>query len=1492
MSLPNGGIADKLGNQYEIYVFIRELFEVINTKISYVQYEKLIDGDGIDYIVGNKDNSKVLVQCKSGNGNYTKWKTTTLMPIIQKWNKYFYEEKTSFKLISPLNSPKIEGSLLKVNYIESSEGVLELDKATEDFIKEFMSGQGLSYDNNYDREATINILKKLRFENLSKNSLEEILKSKMEMNFWGDAYENLHKIIGVIISGKYYCKKLFLNDVEKILEENNIKFKNLSKDRLLPAKIKSINENFKCNYRKVNNRLLPYEDINEVIEKVFDSEISVIYGRAGVGKSGVCLQLIEYCKKNNLSYIAVELDEYKPEVNLAKWSEIMGLPDDIVNCLNAISSGKDSLIILDQVDSVHRFDDNYKIAKRIFREIRNKVKDINNKELNVEKKCNMHIVFVSREYDLRNDSIISEICEEKQNEMDYHEVKIKELSETSVKSIIGDEYDKQNDNVKMLLKVFNNIYIYMKIRNRHENYLSTNDLIEKWCEQIIKDLKDQKYDVDVAEKIFLELKDRYLDNNEYYIEKQDLTCKNNKELDYLLSEGIIVENKGKISFEHQTILDYFISKELYKTLKKVDVNVIKEIERIGADKLKNRYLLVLALQDLVSLNIDRFLHIADEILNARDELHFFIKTVVLEILAMHSLNKNEKILDYVKSKIKDKKWYKYFIYVVVPSNYEYIYSLLEDGYLEEMFKNKKMAKEAIMLLTSICEKLDNKFDHIIINNLFKYNDLMGEWSGVFNKDINGDTDELFKIRIEYYNKYPKRIYIKSFKNLFINSSVRIIDIIDLLFKCRSRARETYFYDMINEYDKLGCQFYEANYKIIIERLLQYVPTKLPLVIGLSNWCRTYLDGKNIERVLIEILKKSAACMFKQDFDLFIKTFKEYFNTKNDILNEIILFAFVENVGNNDKKIIDIIVDNFDSIIFSRTYNGNDKLSLIKKLISSISQSCDQESFDRLQNSIMMYKDREMIECKKQASKKHRSNMPVEGYLQNELLPIMDKNRLSKKTLAFIEELKRKRLPEGRFSGVVIHSGLTQSPLSGKNISIDNWFNDIINVHKTRHDSVKFTMGKFIDSSPLFLNYDLEDAVRKNTSEFIDRFYKIKNYSKIDCLYISAFLRAIKNSDKELNDNYQKVCMIIKQLYQYIDDETKCNALELIEKLLQTHFDTSMLKIIYEEIYEGYWNYEIKKPEHYLISGYNIPYCAAMRVIITLYNKYNDKINLDDNNNVYNILHEFVKSNNHLKMFWLISLCDSLYWRTREKKYLDIILNIITKDVQLFSYNRMSILLIEMYEYKRIKVSQLVVRASKIDNEYINEILSTFLINLIYNEKYTECSMIMRFCKSKKMIACLDKAIANNIENENMKDKLLKFLNQNIEYLMNEEMYLNRILYNKVIDVIKYKKIVLKMLQPKYFRETIVVFIEYVDAININNCIDLVYKILNNYYSSKFYKEDYYSDKIIISFLNRILSSDVIKNKKIYFKMLDLYDIVIKKNLICCRFSYDENKYLD
>lgn len=1485
VSLPRGGIADKIGNNYEIYVVIKELLRLFNynDSVGYVQYEEIKEDNGVDCIIGNKDNCVEYVQCKSSHGNDGKWNPSSLTSIINKWKSSFDDQSIRFRIVSPLISPELEEVKLKINDYNNN----SFSRGTKKLINDIKINIG---DNeNVDIDSIISILNRVEIESLPYSALEDIIISKLELYFKGDPKLNLRMLTGELLSGRYYGKKLYLLEFNNILKTLNIKYRDLSNDKTLLAQIEIINDRYKKEYNKIDDKLILNSDLKSIISKVYDNEISIIYGHAGVGKSGVCLQLIQYCKDNQLPYIAIELDIYKFRDNLAKWSENLELPDNIVYCLNDVSSGKDSLIIMDQADYIHSFDSDYKIAKEICLDIIKKVNNINKSKLSIENKCNMHIVFISREYDFKNDSIISGIYKDKLDKTNYAEIEIKKLNDKDVQCIIGEEYCQLNNNTKELLRTFNNIYIYKKLKNKHKNYLSTNDLIQQWCMQINEEINLQDGDVNIVQEIYSEIKNQYLYNKMYYIDKQELKHNCNKELNYLLSTGIIVDREGKISFGHQTILDYFISKDLYNVLKKDNVNVIKELERIGVDKLKNRYLLVLVLQDIVSSSTDRFVQVADEILNSKSKLHFFVKTVILEILAMHSLNKNDRINNYIKSKVKDRNWHKHFINVVVPSNYEYIYSLLEDGYLEKMFDNKKTAKDAIMLLASISDKLDEKFDDIIIKNVFKYHDLIDEWRWVFVKDINEDSDDLFKIRMDYYNKYPEYLYTINFKNLFKSGSVRIIDIIELLFTGRKRIREVYFCDLFDEYDGLGWHFYETNYRIVINNLLKYVPTQLPQFVGLSNWCATCLHSENTERVLVEMLKRSAAFMFRQDYELFYDTFNEFFKSKNDIFNEIMLYAFIENVGYNNKRVIDIVVDNFDSIIFSQTYNGNDKLSLMKKLISSISKSCDQESFDRLENSIMKYKDREMIERKKQVSKKRRFNMPVVGYLQKELLSFMDKNRLKTNTLKFINELKRKKLPEGRFSGTDFQSGFTQSPLSGKNISIDSWFN-IIHEHRTKQNNIKFVKGQFVDSSPLQLSYDFENFVTKNTNESINRFYNIKDYSKINCCYISAFLRAIKNRDKELNANYQKVFAIIKRSYQYLDDGSKCNTLEFIGKLMQTHFDTGMLKIIYKELHDGHWNYEINETTDYLMSGYNLPCCAAMRILISLYSIYNDKTNLDDKSNICNILDEFSKSNNYLKMFWIIPLCDLLYCRSKDKKYLDIILGIVMKDARFFAYNRMNKLLFKMYDYNKIRVIQLVIGASKTGSEYINEIISLFLIDLIYNEEYITSCIILKLSRSKKFIACLDKVFANNVENEKLKGKLLKFINCNIKTLMNEEMYLNRILYNKVIDVIKDKRIVLTMLQPKYFRKTIEEFIECVEASNINNCIDLVYKILKNYYSSKLYEEDYYSDEKVMSFLNRILSSDVIKNKNSYVKMLDLYDNIIKKNTTCCRFSYDEHKY--
>ncbi|MBL7668717.1 hypothetical protein I6I86_12365 [Moraxella osloensis] len=79
MALEAGGIAEKLGNDYEKSWVTKQFLNLIQEKILAVQVEPLGDDEiGVDIIIRNLDGTQEYQQCKAGNGNDEVWTLSRL----------------------------------------------------------------------------------------------------------------------------------------------------------------------------------------------------------------------------------------------------------------------------------------------------------------------------------------------------------------------------------------------------------------------------------------------------------------------------------------------------------------------------------------------------------------------------------------------------------------------------------------------------------------------------------------------------------------------------------------------------------------------------------------------------------------------------------------------------------------------------------------------------------------------------------------------------------------------------------------------------------------------------------------------------------------------------------------------------------------------------------------------------------------------------------------------------------------------------------------------------------------------------------------------------------------------------------------------------------------------------------------------------------------------------------------------------------------------
>ena len=394
-------------------------------------------------------------------------------------------------------------------------------------------------------------------------------------------------------------------------------------------------------------------------------------------------------------------------------------------------------------------------------------------------------------------------------------------------------------------------------------------------------------------------------------------------------------------------------------------------------------------------------------------------------------------------------------------------------------------------------------------------------------------------------------------------------------------------------------------------------------------------------------------------------------------------------------------------------------------------------------------------------------------------------------------------------------------------------------------------------------------------------------NSVDRSYIYALLRAAKSFVKTSNNYLLDLFCIIKANYDSFNDSGKYNALDIL--VISLHFDLNInvLKFIYNEAFniESHFEYEIKKPEDYIMSWYTIPNSYALFNLINLYNKYGDKVNIDNLYCISTVLEKLLITKNKTKRFLLLPLCHNLYYKTNNVKYLDIVCNVINEDIKFLVYPQMHRLLCNMYNYNKVKTFFIVNRAVKYDCEYINNQISTFLVYLIIDGKNILPTFMLRFNKQKEIQKNIARELFSCIDNVHNRKSLINYIVANIEYLINQDMLVEQLFYKKVLDVKADRGTIEFLLKPDFFKYMIEPFLEFVNEVDVNVYIDVLYKSLNKFYHSNLSK-DYYIDRKIIGVLNRILISNNIIDVRIYNKLLKLYDYIITNNFNSCKFSYE------
>lgn len=1176
-----GGRTDKNGNRYEVNCIIKAILDVVDERISSCMFEGLGNDEvATDIIVTNFDGSKKYIQCKHRNGSNDNWTFSGFKAynLLKRWRMHLDNDQKSIVVLeSPIPftrlndlSKRAKNNNGDVNAFYDNQ--IKNSNNTFDDFKKYCSELDLNYENIDDVQKAMNYLKRTEVEDMPDNIIKDYLFMHIKLLFLGEPKTIYEKFLDLICNENVMgvdIDKQFLFD---FFNKNNIILNNHSNNSLNFNNIEKLNSIFKKSIKLINNNYINRDELKTIITNINEGKSIMITGKAGYGKSGVIYGLIDYLKENKYQYLAIKLDKYIPECNSLKWSENLGFNTYLSAILDKFSLDKKCVLILDQLDALRwttmHSRNSLDICNSIIEEIKN---------INIGRKNKISIILVCRTFDFENDTSIRKIVEDESN--NWVRIDINKLSDQCVKSIVGSEYDKYNVKLRELLKIPSNLFIFMEIRKDNDlsEVHSTCDLISKWWEQIIKEGSINGFsqnDLSNVKEVIVSKMNQLgkISLPEFFL--NDYV----NSVDFLLSKAFLIKSDSSISFSHQTLLDYFsVDKMIEKYL---NGESIESLIGNRNEQLPNkRYQLQMFLERIHELDDQRFIECIDTIINNKN-IRVYLKYVAFEVLGTVT-NISEEIKQYIINNYFKKEFFDIFINIVFMNHQEIIELLIDNGTFDKWVNDSTKKQYIINLLKSINYSFNEKEYKFIKQYIIVNEQLDRELYSVFPSDVVYDTDDLFELRLEIYDKFSE-MWINSYLNLdellCINEcrGIRYVEFLTNHLDLKKRH--------IKYSDNLSIEYEEKNEitenELIIEKLLPLIP-EIHDKYGLYDWEDHGRLEMTVQRIVISLIKRAVKNVVNSDYNKFWTIFEKYLNKGFSIHNEIILQSIYFMPQSASNKIFEYLFSDINNNCFEYTSNNEQSVSMLKKIIEKFINDANKKTINYVIEKIIHYKPNDLIERCKRCIEFKKENFSSANYIsfwgdfQYEILNCISDNLLDEKCIQLKKVLNRKFGIRNYSIYDLNHckSGSVISPIANKKIGLKSWLGiltnkKITNSHKSKYDEEK---SVFIDSSLYEFQSSLSVNIQENPNQFIDLF--INNSSIIIPDYIYTLYNSLAYSSIIDDISIQKLELLFKTFkyennYKYAPliceiiarkEETNWNA-ETIDMLLNIYSDIISDKI--------------------------------------------------------------------------------------------------------------------------------------------------------------------------------------------------------------------------------------------------------------------------------------------------------------------------------------------
>ena len=554
MAFP-GGIADKLGNEYERKWTVRKFLEVIDGKANAIRYEGVSEEfRGFEFALHLPDCvewHQTKINAQRGN-----WTPTALhREGLTKAFKRRLSSDTTAKCIFVSQDParhlrELCDKARMANELHEFRGAIanEEGKAFDDLLQMW----------DVDDRNGFGWLRRCVFRTESEQSIEEaiewygrhLLKGNTDVFASLSNYlvSNLNVRIRTEVARKW------------VRTRSPFTLRPGSVDPTLREAVDAANRRYLHSYTPfgVAGQQVPRAEANDLLTDLQAADgpsLILLTGAAGSGKSGVVREVMTGLSDSLVPHLAFRIDRHLSCQSTNELSTTVLKRDETpVSALENLAEGRTSVLIIDQIDAVSEVSGRTGAIKDVMFELVRETHDYGD----------VRCVLVCRSFDLENDPLYRQLEEEHQAKR----LAVKRLSwDDEVAPVLtrkGVATERFTESERRLLCLPLHLAIFLEIGNPSFSFNTSTALMQGLLEKKTRDLKKDR-------NVGWQVQAPLCSMAEWMSEKQVLSCPDtvlddfDGARDWLSSEGLIVTEQHRLAFFHESFFDFIFARSFARS---------------------------------------------------------------------------------------------------------------------------------------------------------------------------------------------------------------------------------------------------------------------------------------------------------------------------------------------------------------------------------------------------------------------------------------------------------------------------------------------------------------------------------------------------------------------------------------------------------------------------------------------------------------------------------------------------------------------------------------------------------------------------------------------------------------------------------------------------------------------------------------------------------------------------------------------------------------